>query len=130
MSYLFSLRRRDVDLALSDIAQGAVAWNVWHLLAMQELRQRYRRSTLGPLWISISLGIQVAVMVFLVAILFKQEFHKYMPYATLGLILWNFISVSLVEGANCFVSASPYLLQMKQPLFAFVVHVLWRNLVL
>jgi homopolymeric O-antigen transport system permease protein len=129
MRYLFSVGRRDLGLAWNDIARGAVAWNVWHLLAMQELRQRYRRSTLGPLWISISLGIQVAVMVFLVAVLFKQEFRKYMPYATLGLILWNFMSTALVEGANCFVSASAIFLQMKQPLFAFVVHVLWRNLI-
>jgi len=96
---------------------------------MQELRQRYRRSVLGPLWISVSLAVQVAVMGFLVGVLFKQEHTKYLPYATLGIILWNFVSTSLVEGANAFVGASTYLLQSKRPLFAFVIHVLWRNLV-
>ena len=48
-------------------------------------------------------------MGFLVGVLFKQEHTKYLPYATLGIILWNFISTSLMEGANCFVGASTYL---------------------
>lgn len=126
---MISLSRHQVTAAVADILAGARAWNLWHILAMQELRQRYRRSLLGPLWISISLGVQIAVMAFLTAVLFQQEFKRYIPYAALGVILWNFISTTLVEGANCFVSAASYLLQAKRPLFAFVVHVLWRNLV-
>lgn len=126
---MVALSRRQIAAAAADILAGARAWNLWHILAMQELRQRYRRSLLGPLWISISLGVQVGVMAFLTAVLFQQEFKKYIPYATLGMVLWNFISATLMEGANCFVSAANYLLQAKRPLFAFVIHVLWRNLV-
>jgi lipopolysaccharide transport system permease protein len=124
-----ALSRRQIAAAANDIFSGVLAWNLWHILAMQELRQRYRRSVLGPLWISISLGIQVAVMVFLTAILFQQEFKRYVPYAALGIVLWNFISAAMTEGASCFVAAAPYLLQAKRPLFAFVVHALWRNVV-
>lgn len=126
---MLSITRRDVHRAWNDLRQGVAAWNVWHILAMQELRQRYRRSVLGPLWICVSLSVQVAVMGFLVGMLFKQEFTKYLPYATLGIILWNFISTALVEGANAFVGSATYILQAKRPLSAFVVHVLWRNLV-
>jgi len=126
---MLSITRRDIDLARDDLVAGVKAWNVWHLLAMQELRQRYRRSVLGPLWISVSLAVQVLVMGVVVGLLFKQEFQRYLPYATLGIIIWNFISAALIEGAGCFVGASSYLLQIKRPLFAFVVHVLWRNLV-
>jgi lipopolysaccharide transport system permease protein len=126
---MLSITRRDLRLAWADICQGVRSWNIWHILAMQELRQRYRRSVLGPMWISVSLAVQVAVMGILVGTLFKQEFTKYLPYATLGIVLWNFISQSLVEGANCFVGASVYIMQAKRPLFAFVVHVLYRNLV-
>ena len=126
---MLAITSRDIHLARVDIRDGLVAWNIWHLLTMQELRQRYRRSVLGPLWISVSLAVQVLVMGVVVGLLFKQEFQKYLPYATLGIIIWNFISASLIEGAGCFVAASSYLLQLKRPLFAFVVHVLWRNLV-
>jgi lipopolysaccharide transport system permease protein len=126
---MLSITERDIRLAWSDLRQGLAAWNIWHILTMQELRQRYRRSVLGPLWICVSLAVQVAVMGFLVGMLFKQEFAKYLPYATLGIILWTFISTALIEGANCFVGAATYILQAKRPLFAFVAHVLWRNLV-
>ena len=90
---MLSITERDLRLAWSDMRQGLAAWNIWHILAMQELRQRYRRSVLGPLWICVSLAVQVAVMGFLVGVMFKQEFTKYLPYATLGIILWNFNSV-------------------------------------
>jgi lipopolysaccharide transport system permease protein len=126
---MLSITRRDLNLAWADIRQGVRSWNIWHILAMQELRQRYRRSVLGPMWISVSLAVQVAVMGILVGTLFKQEFTKYLPYATLGIVLWNFIAQSLVEGANCFVGASVYIMQAKRPLFAFVMHVLYRNLI-
>ncbi len=126
---MLAISRRDVHLALSDMLHGILAWNLWHVLTMQELRQRYRRSVLGPLWISVSLAVQVAVMGVLIGFLFKQDFVKYLPYATLGIILWNFFSSSVIEGANCFIGSATYLFQAKRPLFAFVMHVLWRNLV-
>ena len=126
---MIAVSNRDIRLAWRDLSEGVGAWNIWHILAMQELRQRYRRSVLGPMWISVSLAVQVAVMGVLVGTLFKQEFTKYLPYATLGIVLWNFMSQSLIEGANCFVGASVYVMQAKRPLFAFVVHVLWRNLI-
>lgn len=126
---MIAVSNRDIRLAWRDLSEGVGAWNIWHILAMQELRQRYRRSVLGPMWISVSLAVQVGVMGVLLGVLFKQEFVRYLPYATLGLILWNFLSASLVEGAGGFVASSTYILQAKRPLSAFIMHVLWRNLV-
>ena len=49
-------------LALRDIIEGARMFHVWSLLGWQDIRQRYRRSTLGPFWLTISMGILVGML--------------------------------------------------------------------
>ena len=36
---------------------GARAWQSWGILGWHDIRQRYRRSTLGPFWITIAMGV-------------------------------------------------------------------------
>ena len=47
-------------LALRDIVGGARASHLWGMLAWQDIRRRYRRSVLGPIWLTISMGVLVA----------------------------------------------------------------------
>ena len=37
-----------VRRARADLAASLARWRVWNLLAWQDIRQRYRRSTIGP----------------------------------------------------------------------------------
>ena len=48
--------------AIADISEGCQAWRLGLLLAWQDVKQRYRRSTLGPVWLTISMSIQIFVM--------------------------------------------------------------------
>ena len=49
-------------LALLDLSQGARAHHLWYLLAWQDIRRLYRRSVLGPFWLTISMGALVGVL--------------------------------------------------------------------
>ena len=40
-----------------DLQEGVRDWRLSRLLAWQDIKQRYRRSTLGPLWLTLSSGI-------------------------------------------------------------------------
>ena len=46
-------------LAWQDLAQGLRMYAVWGMLGWQDIRQRYRRSVLGPFWLTISTAIMV-----------------------------------------------------------------------
>ena len=52
------------QLAVSDLVEGIKSWRIWASLGWQDIRLRYRRSYLGPLWITISMSVMVYSMGF------------------------------------------------------------------
>jgi ABC-type polysaccharide/polyol phosphate export permease len=124
------INRRQIVAARRDFIAGLGAWRVWHLLAWQEIRQRYRRSLLGPFWLTISMAVQMLTMGVVVAILFNQSFDRFLPYVCVGLIFWTFISGLINEGATAFVAASSFILHMRIPLTAYLLQCVWRNLII
>ena len=58
------------SLALLDVVQGARASYLWSMLGWQDIRQRYRRSRLGPFWLTISMGVLVGTL----GILYARNF--------------------------------------------------------
>ncbi|HTV27539.1 MAG TPA: ABC transporter permease [Xanthobacteraceae bacterium] len=124
---MLDLTLSQVFKAKTDIAASARKWRVWHMLAWQEIRQRYRRSTFGPFWLTLSMGVQIAVMGVVVSSLFGQEFHKALPYVALGFIFWNMISGIVNDGAMSFVGANNWILQINLPLGTYVFQKIWSN---
>lgn len=116
--------------ALSDIVQGARAYDLWGTLAWQDVLRRYRRSTLGPWWITMSMGILVGVLGALYAGLFKVETAQYLPFLSLGFIVWGLLSGLITEGCAAFVASEAIIKQVRLPLSVHVYRVVWRNLLI
>jgi ABC-2 type transport system permease protein len=53
---------RSWQRAFGDLGQGWRQRTLWGYLGWQDIKQRYRRSVLGPLWISISMGVIATAM--------------------------------------------------------------------
>ncbi|MCH8143028.1 MAG: ABC transporter permease, partial [Proteobacteria bacterium] len=85
-------------LALLDVVEGARASYLWGLLGWQDIRQRYRRSEIGPFWLTISMGVMVGAIGMLYAGLFKIEVADYLPFIALGFIVWGLISGLITDG--------------------------------
>src|SRR5476651_1663163 len=86
------------QLVLRDVFQGFKQWDVWLTLGWQDIRLRYRRSTLGPFWITLSMGITIFGMAFLYSYLFKMDTRAYFPYLAAGMIIWGFFSTLIIDG--------------------------------
>jgi ABC-type polysaccharide/polyol phosphate export permease len=125
-----SAMQRQISLALEDLVKGVRHWRIWYVLGVSELRQRYRRSVLGPFWITLSMSIQVAIMGFLLAFLFGIPVGRYLPFLCVSIVTWTFLSTSINEGANCFIQMSTTILQIKRPLSTYVMLILWRNAII
>jgi lipopolysaccharide transport system permease protein len=110
--------------ALSDWWSGTRNTELWLTLAWYEIVLRYRRSMLGPLWLTLSMGLLLLGMGPLYATLFNIPQPKFFPHLTLGIIFWTFLSTSLIDGCNVFITSSRYLKSAAYPLSVFV----WRNL--
>src|SRR5882762_5225974 len=73
--------------ATADLRQGWRQRSLWGYLGWQDIKQRYRRSTLGPLWISISMGVLAVGLGILYAALFNTDYQKFLPYVATGLLI-------------------------------------------
>jgi lipopolysaccharide transport system permease protein len=118
-----------VDSAAADMRAGIAAWRLSRLLAWQDIKQRYRRSTLGPIWLTLSSGIQMLTMSVLSSFLFNSSVQKSLPFVCAGMLFWGLITQMIMEGANLFLLTSSYLTQIKCPLTVFVMQMIWRNLI-
>lgn len=117
-------------LVVLDIVEGALAWRLWGSLGWQDIRQRYRRSKIGPFWVTLSMGIMIASMGVLYADLFHTDIHTYLPYLTVGFLVWGLISPLVIENCNAFIDGEGIIKQVKLPLSLHVFRVVWRNLII
>lgn len=127
---MLALTLRQVDAAIDDMRSGVGSWRLSHFLAWQDIKQRYRRSTLGPIWMTLTFGIQIFTMGFLSSWLFATEISKSLPFVCAGMLVWGLVTQVINEGAGLFVSTSRYLTQIKCPLTVFLLQTLWRNLII
>jgi homopolymeric O-antigen transport system permease protein len=117
-------------LALLDILDGARRWELWGLLGWQDIRQRYRRSTLGPFWLTISMGAMVGGIGLLYAGIFHQKVADYLPSMALGVIIWGLLAGLVNENCSAFIEAEAIIKQVKLPLSVHIYRVVWRNLII
>lgn len=114
--------------ALADLTSGLRRFGLWSVLGWSDIRQQYRRSTLGPLWITISMAAFVVFLGILYAQLFDRPMHIYMPHLAIGYILWNMISNFAESGSRCFINAEGIIKQLSAPLSVHVYRIIWSNL--
>lgn len=118
-----------IRLAISDLRLGFSAYAIWSSLAWEETKQRYRRSLLGPIWITISMGVMLAAMGPLYGRLLGVEIGPYMRSLAIGIVLWSYISGSLNDSCAAFVGAEGFIKQIKLPLSLYLLKTLARNLI-
>ena len=125
-----ALNRQSLRLALKDIKDGAFSIYLWPMLGWLEIKQRYRRSVLGPFWLTISTGAMIGGMGPLYGRLLGQDVSSYFSYLGVGIIVWFLIASLINDSCNAFISAGGYIQQLKLPLTVHVLRVVWRNLII
>ncbi|WP_150117818.1 ABC transporter permease [Microvirga vignae] len=115
--------------ALLDMIEGLKRGDLWVSLGWHDVKQRYRRSTLGPFWITLATLIMVSGMTLVYAGLFRQELAAFLPLVASGLVIWGFISGCISEGVNVFIGASSTIKQVPAPLTIHVFRLVWTQFI-
>ncbi|WP_019818638.1 galactan export ABC transporter permease subunit Wzm/RfbD [Saccharomonospora saliphila] len=118
---------RSFARAFGDLRDGFRQPELWGHLAWQDIKQRYRRSVLGPLWITISMGITALGLGLLYSQLFGSQVSTFLPYITTGFIVWNFLLGCLTEGTDTFISNDGLIKHLPAPLSVYVLRTVWRQ---
>jgi ABC-2 type transport system permease protein/lipopolysaccharide transport system permease protein len=124
----YALDRTQFRKALSDILDGWSKRNLWTTIGLHDVRQRYRRSVIGPFWITISTGIMIGALGLLYGQIFKIDTAEYLPFLAAGFFAWGLISNLVIEGCQAFNSSEHLIKQLSAPLSIYVYRVLWSNL--
>ena len=99
-------------------------------LGLHDIRGRYRRSVIGPFWLTISMGVMIASIGVVFGQIFNSPMDEYLPFLAAGIILWAFITGTINEGCTGFIDAEGMIKQLPIPLLVYILRVLWRNLLI
>ncbi|HEV7725964.1 MAG TPA: ABC transporter permease [Modestobacter sp.] len=113
--------------AIDDLVEGWQQRQLWGHLGWQDIRQRYRRSILGPIWISVTMAVTAIALGILYAGLFGNDLSVQLPYILVGFIIWGFISGCVNEGAEVFTSNVGLITHLPAPLSVHVYRLVWRQ---
>lgn len=118
------------SLALSDYHASFARFWLWSSLAWFEIKIKYKRSVLGPFWITLSTGIAIATIGPIYARLMGSELNSFFPYLATSIILWGFISENIKDNCNALIGAEGFLKDMKLPFVMFIVKEIYKNVIL
>lgn len=114
------------------LADLVAAWKRRQLaiyFAWSETLARYRRSTLGPLWLVLGTAVGVAGMGFIWSILLSQDMQSFIPSITVGLVVWQFIAGVVTDSPGMFVRNSTMLINIRMPVYLITFQAFGRHLI-
>ncbi len=109
---------------LVEYGRGFARVHAWLLLAWDDVKNRYRRTTLGPLWLTLSHALAICGIAFAFSMLWGRPLQEFLLYLSAGLTVWGFIATSLNEGAHIYPRSQNLLFSYDLPasvhIFRFV----------
>lgn len=114
------VRSGQVRNAFRDVVRSARLWHIWIRLGVQDVRHKFRRSTVGPAWIFLNLGFLIGAIGIIYGRLLGQDLHQFIPYLTAGLIIWTHLTTTVSEGSHAFVNSEGYIKQIALPIYVYI----------
>lgn len=91
-----------INLSNSDIYNGLKKKHIWFNIAKTEIKFKFKRTKLGPFWITIGTAIFIVVLSVVTGAFFADDLGVRVPYITTGLIIWSLIFSSINESSGVF----------------------------
>lgn len=118
------------SLLWRDVRESVRLWRLWTHLGWGDILKQYRRSFLGPVWLTLNSTIFIVVFSLIGAQLFNLPLDTYLSYFCLGHVYFSFFSATLNEGCQTYIASEAFLKQTPYPKMVFVFRVMWRNLLM
>lgn len=113
--------------AVADITVGLSRWRTSYKLGLQDIELRYKRSLLGPFWISAALVATVLALAYVFADVFKSDFVTYVSFIGAGLLVWQLILALVTESCGSVTEHTPFLQNVRMPLSVIAGRIVVRN---
>lgn len=107
--------------AAGDVAEGIRRWRSWSYLAVESVKNQYRRTVIGPWWLTLQTAAYVLGLAILFGAIFQQPLDEFVPYVAGGFIGFTLLSGLTRQGADVFVNNASTLTSTRQPLSILVL---------
>lgn len=124
------IARNDFLLAVKDVFAGLTSYKFWTFMSLSEIRRRYRRTVIGPFWTTLSLGIFIGCMGYLLSAVWHSSPVFFLPYFCSGYISWILIQTTIMESCVTFTSSESYIRQVALPYTNYACLIAWRNIII
>lgn len=108
----------DLSAGIVDLGRGFALRRVWVALAVEDVSDAHRRTTLGPAWILLNYLLMVGTFVLIFGHVMGIE--NYVAFVAIGLLLWNYIADALGQGTTLFVREEAMIKGTVLPLSTYV----------
>lgn len=115
---------------MDDIIEGAKKWRLWMHLARLDIRARYRRTVIGPLWTTLSAAILILALGVVYSFLWHTETRIFLPYFAAGYSTWLFFTTTISEGALAFSGNASIINSIRLPLSLHIFRLIARNIMI
>lgn len=130
MSHVVITSERNLSDGLDDLKAGLKGYEQWVHFAWHEIRQRFKRSILGPFWITLSMGILVVTLGMVFGGVLNQGSDILVPYLATGLIFWGLFTSVINDGTTVFIAAASYIRDVPLPTSSHFYQMITRNLII
>jgi lipopolysaccharide transport system permease protein len=115
---------------IQDFRAGLKMWRMFLYLGWEDIRQRYVRTVLGPLWMILGTAIWIGVMGFVMASLFGGKLSDALPYISAGTVLWTFIASTMNDGCMLYIHSASVVHAINLPMSVHVFRFVSKNFIM
>lgn len=103
--------------------------NLTLAMAKQDVKNKYRRSKIGQLWNTITLGFTILCIGLIYGSLLKgnDQSGSYYAYFATGYIIWSYLSTTLTEFVEVYQNNSHYIKNVRIPYTVYILRVIIKN---
>ena len=115
------------ESAADDLLRGVRKTGLWGRLGWLDVKRRYRRTTIGPFWNSITLAVYVLTVGTVGAAIWHQDIYEYLPFLVSGMIVWTLVSSIITESCSLFIAGQSLFRNIRFEYSILSYALVWRN---
>lgn len=112
-----------------DSREGANRISLSFHLALEDVRDRYRKSLLGLFWITVSFLMFLGIKLLVFGRLNLNANVNFGSFLTIGFGTWVLISAIITEGANSYIQNKTWILSSPLPYTVYILQNCFRNFI-
>jgi lipopolysaccharide transport system permease protein len=118
-----------IRAAAFDVLEGVRRHRAWRYLAAEQVKNSYRRTVLGPWWLTAQSALYVVGLATVFGQLLHAPLRSFLPYVAVGFLCFALLSGLTRAAASVFVSHAGVIKSTRQPLTNFVLRAVTIELI-